>query len=187
MRGASARRAAIALASDVEAFERAGCRELERPTPLRAVLDAPAGGGRIELRMRGDGRVFGGSWALEASTSEPVLPATPRGLSARGRGVVRQSGVRFRARGGDGAAAALAERLGCDERLGEALGRVHFERVAVTAEGRPEIRHLGGSVVWMLLPPVARATPLPEGQPEAMLAALAEFRRCARDVATRSP
>jgi len=31
---------------------------------------------------------------------------------------------------------------------------------------------MGGSVVWVLFPPIVRATPLPEGQPEALVAAL---------------
>jgi hypothetical protein len=91
---------------------------------------------------------------------------------------VKMQGVRFRARrGGDESASRLADALSADAELGEALGRVHFERVTVEPDGRPAIRHLGGSVVWMLLPPVARATPLPDGQPEAMVAALDEFAR----------
>jgi len=59
----------------------------------------------------------------------------------------------------------------------DALGRVHFERIAIAPDGRPSIRHMGGSVVWVLFPPIVRATPLPEGQPEALVAALDEFAR----------
>jgi hypothetical protein len=36
---------------------------------------------------------------------------------------------------------------------------------------------MGGSVVWLLLPPVVRTTPFPAGQPEAMVRALDEFAR----------
>jgi Protein of unknown function (DUF3156) len=113
-----------------------------------------------------------------------VLPATERGLAARGRGVVKMRGVRFRARrGGDESASRLAAVLSADAELGEALGRVHFERITVAPDGRPAIRHLGGSVVWLLLPPVVRATPLPDGQPEAIVAALDEFARAGKRVA----
>jgi hypothetical protein len=87
-------------------------------------------------------------------------------------------GLRFRPRrGGDESASRLATALSSDAELAEALGRVHFERITVEPDGRPAIRHLGGSVVWVLLPPVVRATPLPDGQPEAMVAALDEFAR----------
>ena len=87
-------------------------------------------------------------------------------------------GVRFRGqRRGDEPASRLAAALSADAELGEALGRVHFERITIAPEGRPAIRHLGGSVVWVLLPPVVRATPLPDGQPEAVVAALDEFAR----------
>jgi hypothetical protein len=89
--------------------------------------------------------------------------------------VVKLQSVRFRARGGDPDGARLAASLSEDERLGRALGAVHFERVAVEPEGRPVIRHMGGSVVWFAFPPIARTTPLPDGQPEAILAALDAF------------
>jgi Protein of unknown function (DUF3156) len=175
LRGLSTRRAAAVLASDTEAFERLGYRAGDGDAPHSVTL---AGGRRdLVLRLTPEGRIFGGNWGLELSTAEPVLPSTARGLAARGRGVVKMQGVRFRARGGDESAARLAAALSADAELGEALGRVHFERIAVDPDGRPAIRHLGGSVVWMLLPPVVRATPLPEGQPEAMVAALDEFER----------
>src|ERR671921_2371775 len=141
------------------------------------MLAAPEGGRDLVLRLHPEGRVFGGSWALELSTAEPVLPATTRGLTARGRGVVRMQGMRFRARGGDDVASRLAAELSADAELGRALGEVHFERLAVEPDGRPVIRHMGGSVVWLLIPPVARTTPLPAGQPEAMVRALDEFAR----------
>jgi hypothetical protein len=177
VRGLSARRAAAVLKADTDAFERLGYRSREGDSPYSVVLAAPEGGRDLELRLRPEGRVFGGNWGLELSTAEPVLPATGRGLTARGRGVVRMQGVRFRARHGDEAASRLAAELSADAELGKALGEVHFERLAVEPDGRPVIRHMGGSVVWLLFPPVARTTPLPAGQPEAMVRALDEFAR----------
>jgi hypothetical protein len=170
-------RAARVLADDVEAFERAGCRLLERRGDLEAVLAAPKGGGRILVSLTRVGRIFGGNWGLEVSSVEALLPATPSGLAARGRGVVKQQGVRFRARGrSDEAATRLAEALSADQKLGKALGRVHFERLWVRRDGRPVIRHLGGSVVWVAFPPIVRATPLPPDQPRELLRALDAFR-----------
>ena len=177
MRGLSTRRAGAVLKSDVEAFERLGYRRHEGDSTYSVVLAAPEGGRDLALRLRPEGRVFGGNWGLELSTAEPVLPATSRGLTARGRGVVRMQGVRFRARGGDEAESQLAAELSADAGLGKALAEVHFERLAVDPDGRPVIRHMGGSVVWVLIPPVVRTTPLPAGQPEAMVRALNEFAR----------
>jgi uncharacterized protein DUF3156 len=177
VRGLRARRAAAVLKADTEAFERLGYRPREGDSPYSVVLAAPEGGRDLALRLRPEGRVFGGNWGLELSTAEPVLAATSGGLSARGRGVVRMQGVRFRARGGDEAASRLAAELSADAELGKALGEVHFERLAVEPDGRPVIRHMGGSVVWLLIPPVARTTPLPAGQPEALVRALHEFAR----------
>jgi Protein of unknown function (DUF3156) len=181
LRRLSVRRAAAVLASDTEAFERLGYRAGEGDSPHSVALKAPGGRRDLVLRLRPEGRIFGGNWGLEVSTAEPVLPATARGLAARGRGVVKMQGVRFRARRGDDEPATrLAAALSADAPLGEALGRVHFERVTVEPDGRPAIRHMGGSVVWLLLPPVVRTTPLPDGQPEAVAAALEEFARAGR-------
>jgi hypothetical protein len=177
LRGLSTRRAAAVLASDIEAFERLGYHARDRDSPHSVALTGPAGRRDLILRLTPEGRIFGGNWALELSTAEPVLPATSRGLTARGRGVVRMQGVKFRARGGDEAASRLADELSADAGLGKALAEVHFERLAVEPEGRPVIRHMGGSVVWLLFPPMARTTPLPAGQPEAMVRALDEFAR----------
>ena len=177
MPGRPGARAARVLTDDVEAFEGAGCRLLERRNDLEAVLAAPRDAGRIVVRLTRVGRIFGGNWGLEVAPEEALLPETQSGLVARGRGVVKQQGVRFRARGrGDEAAARLAETLTADTELGEALGRVHFERIWVRRDGRPVIRHLGGSLVWVAFPPIVRATPLPAGQPEAILRALEAFR-----------
>ena len=175
MRRTAARRAATALAHDIEEFERLGYKPLGRSGDREAVLHAPRGGPDLALRLVPEGRFFGGSWALEVATAEPVLPATPLGLSARGRGVVRRQGVSFSARGADPGARRLAELLSADERLGAALGRVDFEALAVRPDGRPAIRHLGGSIVWVLFPPIVRATPLPPGQAEATARALEAF------------
>jgi hypothetical protein len=85
-------------------------------------------------------------------------------------------GVRFRAKRGDEAGGRLAQELTSNEALGEQLSRVHFERVRVDPDGRPVIRHLGGSVVWVLFPPVVRRIPLVPEQVEATIAALEAFR-----------
>jgi Protein of unknown function (DUF3156) len=174
----SARRAAAVLRSDTEAFERLGYRPAERGSSHSVVLTAPEGGRDLVLRLRGEGRIFGGNWGLELSPVDPLLPRTGRGLTARGRGAVKLQGVKFRARRGDDEPAPrIAAALTGDAELGEALGRVHFERVTVEPDGRPVIRHLGGSVVWLLFPPMARATPLPPDQPRELISALDAFAR----------
>jgi hypothetical protein len=127
-----------------------------------------------------EGRIFGGTYALEISTAEPLLPPT-RGLSARGRGVVRQHGIAFRAHRGDEAGRRLAARLESDRRLVERLGRVHFERIRVEPDGRPVIRHMGGSLVWILFPPVLKGIPLVPEQVDAAAAALEAFAAAGRD------
>jgi Protein of unknown function (DUF3156) len=85
-------------------------------------------------------------------------------------------GVRFRAKRGDDEGKRLAEALSADAALGEKLSQVHFERIRVEPDGRPVIRHLGGSVVWVLFPPLVRQVPLVPEQVEATLAALDAFR-----------
>jgi hypothetical protein len=84
-------------------------------------------------------------------------------------------GVRFRARRGDEAGRRLAEELTTNPALAKALGRVDFERIRVEPDGRPVIRHLGGSVVWVLFPPLVRRIPLVAEQVDATLAALDAF------------
>jgi Protein of unknown function (DUF3156) len=145
-------------------------------SPLEALLRSPSGGVPLRLEVMRDGRIFGGNYGLELSTAEPVLPPT-RGLSARGKGVVKMQGVKFRAKRGDEAGPRLAEQLSADARLNELLSRVHFERIRVEPDGRPVIRHLGGSVVWVLFPPLVKRVPLVPEQVEATLAALEGFRR----------
>jgi len=168
------------LDTNVEVLARAGYREAARTGPLEARLEAPAGKQPILLRMAPDGRIFGGSYGLEISTADPVLPRS-RGLRARGRGVVRLSGVRFRARGHDPETVRLAMLLSEDRRLGDALKEVHFERIRVEPDGRPAIRHMGGSVVWILFPPLVRAIPFVEEQAKATLRALDAFALAGRE------
>jgi hypothetical protein len=98
-----------------------------------------------------------------------------RGLTGRPRGLVRLGGVDFRPRSGDDAGRALAGRLESDEALQRALAAVHFDRIRVEPDGRPVIRQLGGSVVWMLFPPLVRPVPLVPEQRQATVTALAAF------------
>ena len=167
--GPARRRAVSALDDAIESLGQVGYSEIERVSPLQALLRSSTGRRPIRLEMAQAGKIFGGNYALEISTEEPVLPPT-RGLSARGKGVVRMRGMRFRARRGDRAGRRLAERLGSDARLAERLGLVHFERIRVEPEGRPVIRHLGGSVVWVLFPPLVRQIPFVPAQVDATLA-----------------
>jgi hypothetical protein len=170
----------LSLDDAIEGLGRAGYTEVERVSELEARVSSPAGGLPVRLRLTRDGRIFGGNYGLELSTEEPVLPPT-RGLSARGKGLVKLQGVRFRAKRGDGAGAQLAERLGSDAHLAELLGRVHFERIRVEPDGRPVIRHLGGSVVWVLFPPLVKRVPFVPEQVEATLAALGAFAAAGRE------
>jgi hypothetical protein len=101
-------------------------------------------------------------------------------LKARGKGVVKMKGVRFRAKRGDAAGEQLAARLGADAAVGEALSKVHFEEIRVKPDGRPVIRHLGGSVVWVLFPPIVKRVPLVPEQVDATLAAIEAFAAAGR-------
>ena len=179
MLGLSKRRAAAVLDRNVEVFRRAGYREADRPDPLVARLEAPAGKQPLVLRMASEGRIFGGTYAFEIATAEPVLPRT-RGISARGRGVVRLSSFSFRARRGDSEGSRLAQRLAGDRQLTDELKDVHFERVRVDADGRAVIRHMGGSLVWILFPPLVRPVPFIDAQAQATLRALDAFARAGR-------
>jgi hypothetical protein len=174
--GPAYRRAVLALDDAIESLGAAGYTDVERVSLLEAHLASPSGGVPVRLQMTRDGRIFGGNYGLELSTREPVLSPT-RGLSARGKGVVKMQGVKFSAKRGDEAGRRLAEQLGADARLGQLLGRVHFERIRVEPDGRPVIRHLGGSVVWVLFPPLVKRVPLVPEQVEATLAALEGFRQ----------
>ena len=130
----------------------------------------------IHVRMTGRGKVFGGNYALEVGTAEPVLPETA-GAGARGRGLVRLTSIAFRGKRGDEAGAALAARLNGNEALQRALVRVHFEAIRIDPDGRAVIRHMGGSVVWALFPPLVRPVPLVDEQARATLDALDAFAR----------
>jgi hypothetical protein len=172
--GPARRRAVGTLDGVVTLFGRAGYRDVVRLGPLAARVSGAGDRRALAVELAPQGKVFGGTYALEVSTAEPVLPPT-RGLSARGRGVVRTQGVAFHARRGDEAGRRLAHRLQGDRRLAELLGEVHFERIRVEPDGRPVVRHMGGSVVWIMFPPLVKAIPLVEDQVRATIAALEAF------------
>lgn len=175
MRGSARAAASRLLERNVEALERVGLRRVDGGGARGVRLEAE-GHVPLDARMIGHGRVFGGNYALELSTAEPVLPPT-RGVTARGRGLVRLQRVDFRAERADADGAAVAARLGADEALQRALLAVHFEAIRVDPEGRARIRHMGGSIVWVLFPPIVRPVPLVEEQARATLAALDAFAR----------
>ncbi len=166
------------LARNVEVFERLGYQPTDRSRPLEARLERERGPA-LHLRMAPKGRIFGGAYALELAPAEPPLPKTG-GLAGRPRGVVRLERVAFRARRGDEAGAHLARSIERDEAVQRALALVHFERVRVDAEGRPVIRHMGGSLVWILFPPLVRPVPLDDEQARASVAALDALAAVAR-------
>ena len=60
-------------------------------------------------------------------------------------------------------------------RLADRLSAVHFEAIRVEPDGRPVIRHLGGSVVWILFPPLVRRIPFVDEQARATVEALRAF------------
>lgn len=164
------------LARDVEAFAAAGYALRGRRRELRASLERD---GRAPLLLElvpTGGRVFGGAFAMEVSTLEPVLPPT-RGIRARGRGVVRLERLTFRSRGDDEGGRRIASRLEADGRLQDALRGVHFEEIRVDPDGRAVIRHMGGSVVWLLFPPMARPIAISDEQIRATIGGLEAFVR----------
>jgi hypothetical protein len=175
MVGVAKRRAARALEGVLEAFGRTGYTTESRPGPLRARLRS-ANGHAIAVELVPQGRIFGGAYGLEVSTAAPVLPPS-HGLRARGRGVVRMKGVAFRAGRRDEAGQELARRLAADGPLAEALTDVHFERLRIEPDGRPVIRHMGGSLVWILFPPLVKQIPFVDSQARATAKALAAFAR----------
>ena len=163
----------------MDAFGRLGYRDAGRHGALGARLiadDRPPL--RLALRPTG-GRVFGGTYALEIATDQPVLPRT-HGLAARGRGIVKARGITFRARRDDEEGRRLAERLTSDGALTTALSEVHFEQVRVEPNGRAVIRHMGGSLVWLLFPPMSHPVPIVPEQVRATVAALEAFGRRGR-------
>jgi hypothetical protein len=175
VRGHAERRAVELLDGHARTFRRLGYRVVER-RPLAARLEPEDGRTPIRLRMAAQGRFFGGMFALELATAEPVLART-KGVRGRGRGVVALRGVSFAGRARDEAGAQLARLLEADRRLGETLARVHFERIRVEPDGTPVIRHMGGSLVWVLFPPLVRPVPLVEEQARASVDALEAFAR----------
>jgi hypothetical protein len=174
VRGRAGRAALASLDRTAEIFGALGYRRGEKEGAFAFRLEPPEGARTLVARMAVGGRIFGGSFALELTTAEPVLPATD-GLTARGRGVVRLQRIDFRARRDDPAGAALAARLGENTELQHALADVHFERIRIEPDGTPVIRHMGGSVVWMLFPPLVRPVPLTVAQARATVTALEAF------------
>jgi hypothetical protein len=179
--GPAYRRAVLAVDDAIGRLGRAGYSRVDRLGPLEARLRRAAGERALHVRMAREGRVFGGTYALELSTAEPVLPPT-RGLSARGRGLVRLRGVAFRSRRGDAAGRLLARQLDGDRHLADRLSKVHFERIRVDADGRATIRHMGGSVVWVLFPPLVKPIPFVPEQAVASVRALEAFAAAGKDV-----
>jgi len=171
-------RAREVLARDVEMFAVAGYEGSGRRGELHAGLSGPEPALRLQLVPTG-GRVFGGAFALEVSSAEPVLPGTA-GLRAKGRGVVRTQGIDFRARRDDPAGTALAGALSTDASLIRALGAVHFEQIRVEADGRAVIRHMGGSLVWLLFPPMTRPIAISDEQVRATADAIRAFAAAGR-------
>jgi hypothetical protein len=167
-------RARATLVDAARAFEACGWRAVDADDHREGITLTDGGELDFVLRQARQGRVVGGTWALEISTAHPVLPPSG-GLRARGIGALRMRGVRFRAGRNDVDGRRLAAGLSEDRRLSEALSAVHFESVRVQADGTPVIRHLGGSVVWVLVPPVIRATPLEEDQASSIAGALRAF------------
>jgi Protein of unknown function (DUF3156) len=88
---------------------------------------------------------------------------------------VRLRGIEFGSARGDHEGSLLAERLTNDPRLARALADVHFEQIRVEPDGRPTIRHMGGSVVWALSPPLVWPVLLVDEQARATADALAAF------------
>lgn len=174
MRGRAGRAALASLDRTAEIFEALGYGRSEREGAFAFRLEPPSGARALIARMAVGGRIFGGSFALELGTAEPVLPPTD-GLAARGRGVVRLQRVDFRPRRDDAAGEELAAQLGDNGALQAALADVHFERIRVDPDGTPVIRHMGGSVVWMLFPPLVRPVPLTVAQARATVKALEAF------------
>ncbi len=176
--GPARKRAVLALDRTIELFAREGFSRVDRTGASSARLTSPTGE-TIWLSMAREGRIFGGTYALEVAAAGRVLPAT-RGVSARGRGIVRLQGIEFRGRRGDAAGRELAERLAGDHELGERLAAVHFEKIRIEPDGRPVIRHLGGSLVWIAFPPLVKAIPLVPEQVRATIAALGAFAAAGR-------
>lgn len=174
MRGRASRAALGSLERTADVLAALGYRRGAKEGAFAFRLEPPEGARPLVARLAVAGRIFGGSFALELSTADPVLPPS-NGLGARGRGVMRLHHVHFRPGRGDPAGAELAARLDADAKLQAALAEVHFERIRVEPDGRPVIRHMGGSVVWLLFPPLVRPVPLTVGQARATVRALEAF------------
>ena len=155
-------------------FEGIGYRESGESTAGRVRMESDAGPA-IVLSFAGRGRIVGGSFALEIAAAEPICPATS-GLERawprrRASSPASTSSRRAATRPGS----SWPSVSNGSAPLQEALAAVHFERIRVEPDGRPVIRHMGGSVVWMLIPPLARGVPLVPEQARASVDALSAF------------
>lgn len=173
MKGRRLAQASSLLGENLHIIGQAGGGESERLGALDGQV-ATTEGVPVYVRMVPAGRVFGGTVDLELATATPVLPMT-RGISARARGLLRMRGVSFHAARGDRLGQRIAASLGTDSALVQTLASTHFQQVRVAPDGRAVIRHVGGSLVWMLFPPVTRPVPLAAEQARATLAALDAF------------
>jgi hypothetical protein len=174
MRRRARRRAGAVLARDIEAFGALGYRKTARRGDLGGRLEAE---GREPLRLAlvpTGGRIFGGAFAMEVSTSRRVLPESD-GVTAKGQGMVKMQGIAFRPKGKDPRARHVADLLAGDAELASRIAEVHFEQVRVDPDGRPVIRHMGGSLVWLLFPPMARPVVISPEQVTATVRALDRF------------
>lgn len=159
----------------IERFARAGYPTVSRLDSLSVRVSGPRKPG-LTLRLVTEGKVFGGTYGLEIASAEPLFART-RGVSAHGKGAVRMQGIAFRGRRSDEAGRRLAAGLEADADLARQLSKVHFERIRIDADGRPVIRHMGGSLVWILFPPLIRRIPLIDEQVRATILAFEAFAR----------
>ena len=67
--------------------------------------------------------------------------------------------------------------------LTRALGAVHFEQIRVEPDGRAVIRHMGGSLVWLLFPPMTRPIAISDEQVRATVDAIEAFAAAGRRAA----
>lgn len=182
------RRRALALAPRVfdeslGCFAQVGYRVVARPSTLVAELEK-AGWEPITLRMVSDGGRLGGSYALEAAATEPLFPVT-RGLRVRARGLVRLRAAYFRPRRGDVPGQRLSIELRRDARILHHLQPLHWQRIRIEPDGTPVIRHMGGAVVWVVVPPMTRPVPLVPEQAQALGDMVEAFAGAARRLAER--